>query len=290
LMELEPNNDTTSAMVVAFGDSISAAISGPTDVDYYKFTIASQDTFEFVAESPAGSNLYMRMAVISSWGGYFADNYGFPSYDRRRMVAVLSPGTYYLRTAYGSNYSTSFPQSIRDKERELAYPNLSIQNQSAAYDSGTYALKIYRYRPAKPDIGYSYAGSTFPRAAGISVDLLSPGYPAAVRVEYGPTPSYGSVAVSSTQAVPYPYPQSVFTNLEGLAPGQTYYYRLIATNAFGSDTIRDRSFSTPQESTSFSSGIRAPWCLPDTRQPCRSPWIRCSTTRLRCRAVSGAVW
>ena len=64
------------------------------------------------------------------------------------------------------------------------------------------------------------------------------------RFEWGPTSAYGSqtawtAAGSGSAEVPVAAP------LSGLVPGATYHYRLVATNAFGTATSADRSFTTP---------------------------------------------
>ena len=65
------------------------------------------------------------------------------------------------------------------------------------------------------------------------------------RFEYGPTPSYGT---------DYPVPDGVIEaaegehgvamNLQGLQPSTKYYFRVVATNVFGTETASAQSFTT----------------------------------------------
>lgn len=64
--------------------------------------------------------------------------------------------------------------------------------------------------------------------------------------EYGPTTAYGTMApatASSAGSGSTAVPAS--TTLAGLAPEATYHYALVATNAAGTTTTPDGTFTTP---------------------------------------------
>ncbi len=64
-------------------------------------------------------------------------------------------------------------------------------------------------------------------------------------VQYGPTTSYG--ASSSTASAGSGWqPGSVNVTLQGLEPGVTYHYRLVASNSQGTSYGKDRQFTTVQ--------------------------------------------
>ena len=63
------------------------------------------------------------------------------------------------------------------------------------------------------------------------------------RFEYGTTSAYGLLSASG-DAGDGDGPQSVSIGVEGLSPGTTYHYRLVATNADGGSMGADRTFRT----------------------------------------------
>jgi hypothetical protein len=80
--------------------------------------------------------------------------------------------------------------------------------------------------------GGTLAADVDPRAADTSV-----------RFEYGLTSSYGSTTASQ-DAGNGVGAQHVTAALGGLAQGTTFHYRVIATNAYGTSTGEDRTFTT----------------------------------------------
>jgi hypothetical protein len=61
--------------------------------------------------------------------------------------------------------------------------------------------------------------------------------------QYGTSTSYGS-QTASTNAGSGTTSTNVSASLSGLSPGTTYHYRVVATNASGSDKSGDRTFTT----------------------------------------------
>jgi len=77
------------------------------------------------------------------------------------------------------------------------------------------------------------------------------GMPATYYFEYGLTSAYGSKTPSSSEGVAGSgrESQSVVRRIDGLAPGTTYHFRLVATNAKGSAPAADLTFTTAGANT-----------------------------------------
>jgi hypothetical protein len=94
-------------------------------------------------------------------------------------------------------------------------------------------------------------------AATLSGNVNPKGAPTSYRFEYGPTIAYGSStsesdAGSGTSDVP------ASASLAGLAPGTTYHYRLVASNAAGVVRGADRTFTTAAASGTSGTGTQPP--------------------------------
>jgi hypothetical protein len=70
------------------------------------------------------------------------------------------------------------------------------------------------------------------------------GAAASCHFEYGPTTAYGSTAPCSVDPGQGTAPVAEHADLSGLSPGSTYHYRLVGTNAGGSASGADLSFTT----------------------------------------------
>jgi hypothetical protein len=62
--------------------------------------------------------------------------------------------------------------------------------------------------------------------------------------EYGPTNKYGSVTPDQGPTAANKVKTNVSAAISGLAPGATYHYRLVATNASGTKAAGDKTFKT----------------------------------------------
>ena len=88
------------------------------------------------------------------------------------------------------------------------------------------------------------AASAVAQTTAVLAATVNPhGVPAVVSFQYGPSTAYGGTS-TATAAGSGTVAKPVGTSLTGLAPGTTYHYRLIATNAFGSTFGADRTFRT----------------------------------------------
>lgn len=88
-----------------------------------------------------------------------------------------------------------------------------------------------------PATGISATGAT------LGGQLGSNARPASYHFDYGTTSSYGSATVAQRGAASLT-PGPVSAPVSGLAPGTTYHYRLVASNADGTTVGTDQTFTT----------------------------------------------
>lgn len=82
-------------------------------------------------------------------------------------------------------------------------------------------------------------------SARLQGELNPNGSPTEYRFEYGPSPAYGtSVPSGDASAGEGSGDTSVAVPIQGLAPGTTYHYRLVAHNGFGENQGADQTFTT----------------------------------------------
>ncbi len=113
--------------------------------------------------------------------------------------------------------------------------------------------------PVKPTLADASAENVLPGSATLSTTVNPNGSDSTVWFEYGPDTDYGfttavqNVPGSGGAAVPVNAP------LANLAPGQTYHFRAVASNAFGTTFGADRTFATgfppPTVETGNASGV-----------------------------------
>jgi virginiamycin B lyase len=94
-----------------------------------------------------------------------------------------------------------------------------------------------------PGLGAAGAGGTDDRSTTVSAGVTPNGQATGVVVEWGTTGAYGQTT-SSTSAGSGTSEQVVGIPLTGLAPSTTYHYRVVATNASGTATGADQTFTT----------------------------------------------
>jgi hypothetical protein len=88
-----------------------------------------------------------------------------------------------------------------------------------------------------------YAENVYLTTASLYGYIDANGLETTAYFEYGTDTTYGTNAASTTI---YPYEEaSLYTNLSNLTPGQTYHFQIVATNADGTFTSGDQTFTTP---------------------------------------------
>jgi hypothetical protein len=95
------------------------------------------------------------------------------------------------------------------------------------------------------------------RAATLIGSVTANGVATSYHFEYGPTTAYGS-ATPATDPGPGLGALPVTAALDGLSPGTTYHYRLVAGNKSGVTPGHDQSFTTPSATSSSSGSSPAP--------------------------------
>lgn len=106
-------------------------------------------------------------------------------------------------------------------------------------------VRSFAIGPAAAPTATTSAATTVTATGATLAGSVDPhGSSTAFAFEYGPTTAFGSIsAIDSAGSDPGPH--SVALAVAGLAPGTTYLYRIVATNALGSVAGIVRSFTTP---------------------------------------------
>ena len=112
----------------------------------------------------------------------------------------------------------------------------------AENENGTTVGPDMTFRTAStPDIEGVRASGIEPTSAVLHATINPVGYATTYQFEYGPTPEYGQVAPAEGVAIGGgTSPVEVTRKLEGLQPGITYYYRVVAENQWG-QTLGDET-------------------------------------------------
>lgn len=126
---------------------------------------------------------------------------------------------------------------------------------------------------AAPTIANSEASSVSQSAATLSA-VINPGFSQTTyHFEYGPSAAYGVSTPQSASIGSDNSAHAASASVSGLSPGATYHFRLVATNAVGTTSGPDQTFTTaPQE---------APVTSPPT--PCRKGFVRRHGTCVRAK-------
>lgn len=149
-----------------------------------------------------------------------------------------------------------------------------LSPHALAYDTTRRRLYVKEY--GNPRVRYIAAapGATTEAAQAVGLNsgtmaatLTTDGLPVTYRFEYGPTTAYGFQTTTSTAAVTTA-PQTVTQALGNLAAGTTTHYRIVATDAGGTETAgADVAFTTlvpgpgvgPTTATITSSKLTVKW-------------------------------
>lgn len=162
---------------------------------------------------------------------------------------------------YGSstNYGTTVPCQQSPGEIGTGFQPVEVRADLTGLLGGA----VYHYRLVAEasrtpyygeDIAFTTAGPLIAGTAVASVgetgatlqaEVNPRGVATTYQFEYGPTTAYGaSLPLPAASAGSAPSFQTVTVGLTGLSPGQTYHFRLVATDAEGSVLGPDTSFTT----------------------------------------------
>jgi hypothetical protein len=121
-----------------------------------------------------------------------------------------------------------------------------------------------------PVVGSESAQYASEDSAVIEGEINPQGQAASYQVQYGTSTGYGSSApVAPAELAASTSSKGVFVGLAGLAPGTTYHYRILASNASGTSYGPDQTFTTTgaQQDTTF-----VPFSVPSVPQFTIAPY------------------
>jgi hypothetical protein len=160
--------------------------------------------------------------------------------DRNSSIARFD-STGQLREIFGIGDFEQSPAVAIDSATGTAYVSV-LQAEGTTRNE----VKIYK-TTITPDITNATA-STGPTSATVAADIgtAGAGNVTGCKLEYGISPEYGSEQPCTPDAggTPYSGPQHVTVDLTGLEKETTYHYGLTATNANGTTTDIDGTFTT----------------------------------------------
>lgn len=117
----------------------------------------------------------------------------------------------------------------------------------AANTSGTTQGAGQTFTTASPPVAVTGAASGVTSSSATIAGTVTANFNSAtVTIEYGETTAYGSSVTASPSPVNGGTATAVSAFLSGLAPSTTYHYRVVATNAYGTDTGDDATFTTTE--------------------------------------------
>jgi hypothetical protein len=133
--------------------------------------------------------------------------------------------------------------------------------------------------PSMPSVVTGSASAVGTNSATVAGSVNPNGQATVYHFEYGPSTTYGSRAPAppDPSAGSGTTAQAVSANLTGLSPGTTYHYRLVASNASGTQFGSDQTFATstttaPGQGTvvaadSFNRSVAGGWGTADAGGP-----------------------
>ncbi len=155
---------------------------------------------------------------------------------------------YHMRGSYPSDTAASPPGAVGDAtlnaDTWTALHQAGGQGLAAGKHMTTNAFAMCATDPVAPNAATGDPTSVGGTSAQLAGAVTPEGSATAYVFEYGTTLSFGAItepaSAGSSEAV---VPASA--TLSGLAPGTTYFYRLVATNAAGTAFGAVKSFTTP---------------------------------------------
>jgi hypothetical protein len=210
---------TTATLNGSYNASTSDTISDPPENYFYYFEWGTSTAYGNTTAAPPGVDAGIHNGIHS----VSAPITGLTKYT------PATPTPYHYRIVVSNGYGTTYGQD-----------------------------RIFHSAPADPPgIGEVAAGGVTPTEASVSANVNPNGAPTTFVVEYGADSSYGSSTVESTSIGEEEEAHSVGATLEGLSPGTTYHYRVVASNFGGTSHSADQTFTTPDVPGIGSSSVTA---------------------------------
>jgi hypothetical protein len=155
--------------------------------------------------------------------------------------------------AYGSQTYPGGPTAA-DDQLHTASTNISGLTPGTEYHfrvratnfAGSTVGPDQTFTTPGPPLLSSFTASAITQTSALLGAQVNPGLtPTSYHFDYGPSGSYGSSTPESALAGVDSSAHPAAAALSGLAPGTTYHYRIVATNALATTSGPDQTFATP---------------------------------------------
>jgi hypothetical protein len=166
------------------------------------------------------------------------------AHEYAEAVTDPVPGEEATRTWQGNGYAKPEIADLCEGDGTFRLPNGSWAQD--LFDNSAYGCSREDLHPAHVYAATEKATNISGTAATLIGLVNSEGLSTKYYAEYGLTKSYGSRSSEATAPAGI---GSVGASVSGLAPGTTYHYRLVATNASGTLHGVDRTFETASAPT-----------------------------------------
>jgi len=148
------------------------------------------------------------------------------------------------------------------------FPALTVTDDAGARD--VFVTEVVVDPSTAPTASTGAASAITATTATLNATVNPRNQPTTYRFEYGPSTAYGSTTSAETLTPTDNTSHAVSSPVAGLTEGATYHYRVIATNATGSTSGADRTFTTGAAAPSAyrsavlgTTGLIAYWRLGD---------------------------
>jgi PKD repeat protein len=122
------------------------------------------------------------------------------------------------------------------------FPKLTVTDNAGATD--VFVAEILVQPGAAPSATTGAASAITANSATLSATVNPHNQATTYHFDYGPTTAYGSTTAAQAVSPTDDATHAVTTAVTGLAAGQAYHYRIVATNATGTTTGADNTFTT----------------------------------------------
>jgi hypothetical protein len=128
------------------------------------------------------------------------------------------------------------------------FPKLTVTDNSGA--QAVFVGEVVIGPGSPPTVSSGGATAIASTSATLNGSVNPQGQATTYRFEYGTTTGYGSATSNQTLSASDSTSHAVSADVSGLAPGASYHYRLVATNASGTTAGDDRTFTPAASPTS----------------------------------------
>jgi hypothetical protein len=278
--QINPNNQVTEYVfeysTKVSGETLEGAIAkrpglaplsgfGPQTASVETGAVLAQNTayyYRAIAKNAKGEEAIGRVERFTTQGEPFYLDVSASAVRQTTATlnASIDPGG--LESAYHFEYGTSTAYGTSTPTANTGAGTGGVvvaQHLSALQPATTYHYRIIATNTSGTNVGVDHAFTTLPSqppvvstgealgvaasSATISGIVETQGYETRYEFDLGADTSYGSRIFGQAEV---PAGSQTFTvAVQGLQPGTTYHYRILATNTFGIVYGIDRTFTTP---------------------------------------------